>query len=146
MLEHTHPRRIRVAWQVSDDQLTVDVRDDGDCAQFPRYQGEYRMRERLAPLGGDFSMETVPGWGTRLVARLPLAPPPSTDVEQLRTLSTREREVMAELARGLTNRQIAEQLHVTEHTVKWILNPGGEGLTCGFVEDVMSYGCVPRLW
>ncbi|MFE1837815.1 helix-turn-helix transcriptional regulator [Streptomyces sviceus] len=119
MLEHTHPRRIRVAWQVTDDQLAVDVRDDGDCAQFPLNQAEYRMRERLAPLGGDFSVATVPGWGTTITARFPLALPPSTDVELLRELSPREITVMAELARGLTNQQIAEQLHVTEHTVKF---------------------------
>ncbi|MBG0854557.1 LuxR family transcriptional regulator [Streptomyces spinoverrucosus] len=119
MLEHTRPRRIRVAWQVTDDQLVVEVRDDGDCASFPRHQGEYRMRERLAPLGGDFTLETVSGWGTTLTARLPLALPPSTDLEPLRELSPREREVMAELARGRTNPQIAEHLHVTEHTVKF---------------------------
>ncbi|MBE8473822.1 helix-turn-helix transcriptional regulator [Streptomyces justiciae] len=119
MLEHTRPRRIRVAWQVTDDRLVLEVRDDGDCASFPRHQGEYRMRERLAPLGGDFSMDTVPGWGTTLTARIPLVLPPSTDVELLRELSSREREVMVELARGRTNPQIAEHLHVSEHTVKF---------------------------
>ncbi|MFF9808190.1 LuxR C-terminal-related transcriptional regulator [Streptomyces coeruleorubidus] len=119
MLEHTRPHRIRVAWQVTDDQLVLDVRDDGDCTSFPRYQGEYRMRERLASLGGDFSMDTVPGWGTTLTVRIPLVLPPSTDVELLRELSPREREVMAELARGRTNPQIAEHLHVSEHTVKF---------------------------
>ncbi|MFE9451650.1 LuxR C-terminal-related transcriptional regulator [Streptomyces sp. NPDC006739] len=119
MLEHTRPRRIRVAWQVTDDRLVLEVRDDGDCAPFPRHQGEYRMRERLAPLGGDFSMDTVPGWGTTLTARIPLVLPPSTDVELLRELSPREREVMVEIARGRTNPQIAEHLHVSEHTVKF---------------------------
>jgi DNA-binding NarL/FixJ family response regulator len=78
-----------------------------------------RKRERLAPLGGDFTTQTVPGWGTTLTARLPLTPPRSTDVELLRDLTPREREVMAELAWGLTNQQIAERLHVTEHTVKF---------------------------
>jgi DNA-binding CsgD family transcriptional regulator len=119
MLEHTRPRRIRVAWQVTDDQLVLEVRDDGDCTSFPRHQGEYRMRERLAPLGGDFTLETVPGWGTTLTARIPLVLPPSIDVELLRELSPREREVMVEIARGLTNPQIAEHLHVSEHTVKF---------------------------
>jgi DNA-binding CsgD family transcriptional regulator len=119
MLEHTRPRRIRVAWQVTDDRLVLEVRDDGDCTSFPRRQGEYRTRERLAPLGGDFTLETVPGWGTTLTARIPLVLPPSTDVELLRELSPREREVMVEIARGRTNPQIAEHLHVSEHTVKF---------------------------
>lgn len=34
-------------------------------------------------------------------------------------LSPREREVLALLARGQSNRQIAEQLFVTEHTAKY---------------------------
>lgn len=69
MLEHTLPRPIRVAWKVTDGQLVVEVRDGGGCASFPRHQGEYRMRERPAPLGGDFTVEAVPGWAATLTAR-----------------------------------------------------------------------------
>jgi DNA-binding CsgD family transcriptional regulator len=119
MLEHTAPQRIRVAWQVAEERLTVSVRDDGNGAVFPQYLAEYRLRERLAALGGDFTVEAVPGWGTTVIADFPLALPPSADVDVLAALSPREIEVMAELARGLSNRQIAERLRVTEHTVKF---------------------------
>ena len=59
-LEHTGPRRIRVGWEVAEADLRVTVRDDGDGALFPQALAEYRLRERLAALGGDFTMDAVP--------------------------------------------------------------------------------------
>ena len=44
----------------------------------------------------------------------PLAPAPTT----LTTLTAREAEVLERLGRGLTIREIAEQLHLAEKTVK----------------------------
>ena len=43
--------------------------------------------------------------------------PPERPAQQVGGLSPREREVAALLALGLTNRQIAEQLVITERTV-----------------------------
>jgi two-component system, NarL family, nitrate/nitrite response regulator NarL len=39
----------------------------------------------------------------------------------LSTLSPREREVLGMTAQGLTNRQVADELHVTVHAVKFHL-------------------------
>ena len=75
-LEHTSPRRIRVGWEVEEAGLRVTVRDDGDGALFPQALAEYRLRERLAALGGDFAVDAVPGWGNAITARFPLALPP----------------------------------------------------------------------
>lgn len=118
-LEHTSPRRIRVGWEVEEADLRVTVRDDGDGALFPQALAEYRLRERLAALGGEFAMDAVPGWGTAITARFPLALPPTPGPQALRTLSPRELDVLTELARGRRNREIAARLHVTEHTVKF---------------------------
>jgi len=119
MLEHTGPRRIRVGWEVQEADLQVTVRDDGDGALFPQALAEYRLRERLAALGGDFALDAVPGWGTAITARFPLALPPGHGPQALRTLSPRELDVLTELARGLRNQEIAARLHITEHTVKF---------------------------
>jgi DNA-binding CsgD family transcriptional regulator len=119
MLEHTAPTRIRVGWEIQDSDLRVTVRDDGDGVLFPQALAEYRLRERLTALGGDFAMEAVPGWGTAVTARFPLAPLPAPNPEVLRGLSSRELEVLGELTRGHRNREIAARLHLTEHTVKF---------------------------
>jgi predicted ATPase/DNA-binding SARP family transcriptional activator/DNA-binding CsgD family transcriptional regulator len=47
----------------------------------------------------------------------PVPDQPST-VEQSSTLTAREREVAALVARGMSNRQIAQELYLSEHTVK----------------------------
>jgi DNA-binding CsgD family transcriptional regulator len=49
--------------------------------------------------------------------RRPFAPPP--DVPTPGNLSRREREVLALLALGHTNREIAEQVHLSIRTVEW---------------------------
>ena len=46
------------------------------------------------------------------------APPPVADHPDLARLTPREREVLAGLGRGLTNRQLADELFVAEKTVK----------------------------
>ncbi len=119
MLENTAPSRIRVGWEVKAEHVRVSVRDDGDGACFPQVLAEYRLREALAALGGSYTVDTVSGWGTTVTADFPLALPPLADIDALAELSRRELQVLAELARGRSNQQIAERLHVTEHTVKF---------------------------
>ena len=46
------------------------------------------------------------------------APPASADHPDLARLTPREREVLAGLGRGLTNRQLADELFVAEKTIK----------------------------
>jgi DNA-binding NarL/FixJ family response regulator len=55
----------------------------------------------------------------RLVERFVHRPPPATGVpERLTSLSTRELEVLREVARGLSNQEIAASLHLSAATVK----------------------------
>jgi DNA-binding CsgD family transcriptional regulator len=119
MIEHIGPDKVRVAWQVSKTELTIDIRANGDVAAFPHAIAEYRLRERVDAFGGRFTAEAVPGWGSRVTATIPLSGPRPTSPHQLPDFSARELEVFNELAQGRTNTEIAERLHVTVHTVKF---------------------------
>jgi DNA-binding NarL/FixJ family response regulator len=47
---------------------------------------------------------------------------PRAEVEMIEPLTTREREVLRLLASGLTNKEIAQRLGVTDHTIKFHVN------------------------
>jgi DNA-binding NarL/FixJ family response regulator len=69
---------------------------------------------------GDLDLDAVPGWG--LTARLTLhvhsTPQPATSAP-LTALGTRELEVLERIAQGQRNRSIADDLHISESTVKF---------------------------
>ncbi|MGB3697283.1 MAG: LuxR C-terminal-related transcriptional regulator [Gordonia sp. (in: high G+C Gram-positive bacteria)] len=120
MLHRGGRRRIRVSWEVTDADLTVDVRDDrgdlDDCADLDR-----QLRPRIETLDGELTVEATPDWGSRVVARLPLAPPTAAAPVSpaLIELGDRESEVIAHLVGGRSNRAIAELLGISESTVKF---------------------------
>jgi len=122
MVEQGDLRRVRVGWELTDDALAVTVRDDGHgdlAAGGLSLQG---IVDRAQALGGTVDVESVPGWGTRLLARLPLSPVAGgghAPAGPLEALGPRELDVLAELARGRRNRQIAETLQISENTVKF---------------------------
>jgi len=60
----------------------------------------------------------APSATRRLMSNLVTEPPPVATDPRLETLSDRVREVLLAIAKGLTNAEIAEQLHVAEGTVK----------------------------
>jgi signal transduction histidine kinase len=61
-----------------DDMVTLDVRDDGigfDPARLPASTdgfGLTAMRQRLSRIGGDLEIESEPGAGTAVCARVPV--------------------------------------------------------------------------
>ena len=57
----------RIALDVSDDGAGFDARGD-----FPGHLGLRSMRERAARLGGTLEIESTPGRGTRISARMPV--------------------------------------------------------------------------
>ncbi|WP_433509457.1 LuxR C-terminal-related transcriptional regulator [Nonomuraea sp. CA-143628] len=120
MLDYEGLSRIRVTWEVAGAELHVAIRDDGPGVLTVDALPVRRLTELAAAVGGRLSLDAVPGWGTTVTAALPLTPP-VTEVpdDALAVLKPRELEVLERLARGLRNRQIAGDLLISEHTVKF---------------------------
>ena len=84
------------------------------------------MRGELPAAGSGFSLVAAvlsPTATTRLVSRFTTmadeAPASrATQPDVLSSLTEREREVFALLAQGLSNREIATELYISEHTIK----------------------------
>ncbi|GAB3811855.1 LuxR C-terminal-related transcriptional regulator [Kribbella italica] len=135
MLGQDGVRRIRVGWRINPTGLQATVRDDGPGVLDDRLDLG-RIAERLRAQGGRLDVEAVPGWGLTLRIMLPVA---LSDVaktaraltttlsaagkiltaEPLAALGQRELEVLERLAQGHRNRVIADNLHISESTVKY---------------------------
>jgi len=79
ILKHSHAREVRVTCAALEGVLQIEVQDDG-VGFSPKNPAEATgmglmdMQERFNLLGGQVSITSQPGTGTRLVARLPLTP------------------------------------------------------------------------
>jgi NarL family two-component system sensor histidine kinase YdfH len=75
---HAQAARAWVNVAESDDELTIEVGDDGvgfdptSAFDQPGHYGLLGMRERARLAGGTLAVESAPGNGTRLTLRLPL--------------------------------------------------------------------------
>jgi signal transduction histidine kinase len=80
VVKHAGPARAQVTIGYHDQDVTVEVTDDGQGVAAPTGDGQARvghgligMRERVAVFGGDLEAGPRPGGGFRVAARLPLA-------------------------------------------------------------------------
>lgn len=121
VLEQDTVRRVHVGWQLTEHELRAAVRDDGAGALDACPLGAGSIIDRLEVLGGRLETDAVPGWGTTITAVIPLAAPdaPVAGADPLTGLGGRELEVLTHLALGHRNRQIAQELHISESTVKF---------------------------
>ncbi len=80
--KHAQAQRVRVGLQYGAEEVTLLVEDDGigfdpNAQAAPGPQGGYGlfgMNERARLLGGEVRIESTPGWGSRVLARLPYRP------------------------------------------------------------------------
>jgi DNA-binding CsgD family transcriptional regulator len=113
--------RIRVAWEQDGAELRVSVRDDGPGRLAEEGLALHALTAHARAVDGELRVESVPGWGSHVHARLPLGPVRDTAVPAgpLDALNPREVEVLGQLVRGRRNRQIAATLGISENTVKF---------------------------
>lgn len=82
-LKYAQARHVRVRLIAQDGQAVASIEDDGigfdpDTSRLGRH-GLRGMRFRVEASGGELSLTSAPGQGTRIVARLPLQAPTETD-------------------------------------------------------------------
>ena len=78
--KHAQAKDVKVSIASADGMLTVRVVDDGvgfsmDAPRKPNSYGLLGLRERALLSGGDVAIESAPGRGTSVVARIPLESP-----------------------------------------------------------------------
>ena len=76
IVKHAHADRVEIKMECDPERITLAVSDDGvgfDAQnEFPGHLGLRSMRERASRLGGTLRVQTTPGRGTRIWARIPL--------------------------------------------------------------------------
>lgn len=79
-LKHADAERIRISVRSMGSSLVVAVSDDGagGAVETPE-SGLQGLRDRVEAVGGEFSLESEPGLGTRLAATIPILPSASGD-------------------------------------------------------------------
>jgi len=86
----------------------------------------------------------TPELGDYMLVRQPDAEPATGDDQRLEILTMREHEILAMVANGASNSQIAQELHVREHTVKRHMTHIMEKLQVhNRVEAAMLARCMP---
>jgi DNA-binding CsgD family transcriptional regulator len=111
--------RLRIAWDCDGDNVLIEVRDQGP-GDIDRTALTRQLAGRLQTLRGRIDIESIAGWGSRVTLTIPLDPPAvRPDEHLLSTLNPRELEVLAHLAMGKRNRAIAEELGISQSTIKF---------------------------
>jgi DNA-binding CsgD family transcriptional regulator/signal transduction histidine kinase len=128
VVEHSGAERARVEWRAEEDELMVSIVDDGSGfdARHVIDGNLSALRRRAESLGGSLQVESVPGWGTRVQARLRLLVDDAAPVDESASaliggLGDRELDVLRQIALGRRNREIAAELFLSQHTVKFHL-------------------------
>jgi DNA-binding CsgD family transcriptional regulator len=119
ILTQDRVRRIRVGWRWTGTDLQATVRDDGP-GRLEDVLDLGQLAERLRLHEDDLDLDAVPGWGltARIILHAHTTPQPTAS-SPLTTLGTRELEVLERIAQGQRNRSIADDLHISESTVKF---------------------------
>lgn len=77
--KHAHASQVKLALSIKADELELEIADDGQGFNTGpvrrRHHGLMGMKHRVQMCAGQFLLTSRPGAGTRIVVRIPLAPP-----------------------------------------------------------------------
>jgi PAS domain S-box-containing protein len=77
-VKHAQAARVDIRLGVSQGEIILELKDDGvgfdPQVEYAGHMGLNSMRERAAQIGGSLEIESAPGLGTRLRARVPTSP------------------------------------------------------------------------
>lgn len=120
VVDSSEARRVRVHWDCDGLHLLIHLRDDGNGKLSAHDDALRPIAEHLSAFSGRMDVDSTPGWGTEVTIAIPLDPAPAPlPMEDLGELSPREAEVLQHLARGSRNAEIAAELGISDHTVKF---------------------------
>jgi DNA-binding NarL/FixJ family response regulator len=117
LAEHGHPRVIMLTTFDVDRYVYDSLRAGASGFLFKDVTPENLVAAIRTVARGDMLM--APNVTRRLVEQFVRRPrEPAEDTQRLSSLTEREHEVLTEIAKGLSNAEIAQRLHVSEGTVK----------------------------
>jgi signal transduction histidine kinase len=73
VVKHSHAKAAKVTVSVDEENLWIEVRDDGIGSADPNGHGLVGVKDRVTALGGHFEVESPAGSGTVVSATLPLS-------------------------------------------------------------------------
>ena len=120
LVEGEEVNHIRVHWDCDGTNLLIRMQDDGPGSAAAAKTLLGKLRERIWSLNGTVTVDTTPGWGTRINVTLPLDPPRTHPASSaMAGMRPREVQVAALMVAGYRNRAIADELRISENTVKF---------------------------